>query len=231
MTDAPAVRLTPRLAAAAAPVRIDRVICDVGTDHALLPCFLFQRGARRLIASDVRKGPLQSAMRNIRKYGAEDCIRVVLSDGLKNIEYAEDIIIAGMGGELISRIISECDFFDTNTRLILQPMTRAEKLRRAVYAAGFELLSENCVREGDKYYTVMYAGYTGKPAEISELFSYVGKVTDNAYLARQADILENAARGCTVSDPERAKRLTELADGVRQVRQHNESQGSLHIFE
>ena len=210
--EAPAVRLTPRLAAAAALVRKDRIICDVGTDHALLPCYLFSKGARRLIASDVRKGPLDAARENIKKYHAESGIELVLSDGLKNIAYAEDIVIAGMGGELISRILSECIFFNADTRLILQPMSRAE-----VYKIGFELLSEQTVCEDGRYYVIMYAAYTGKIKEIDELFAYTGKLEDKEYLKRLADTLERAADGCANSEPERSARLKALLEQIRKV--------------
>ncbi len=215
--EAPAVRLTPRLAAAAALVRKDRIICDVGTDHALLPCYLFSKGARRLIASDVRKGPLDAARENIKKYHAESGIELVLSDGLKNIAYAEDIVIAGMGGELISRILSECIFFNADTRLILQPMSRAEVLRRTLYKIGFELLSEQTVCEDGRYYVIMYAAYTGKIKEIDELFAYTGKLEDKEYLKRLADTLERAADGCANSEPERSARLKALLEQIRKV--------------
>ncbi|MCH5324852.1 MAG: SAM-dependent methyltransferase [Eubacterium sp.] len=210
----PAVRLTPRLAAAAELVRKDKVICDVGTDHALLPCYLYQNGARDIIASDVKDGPLDAARENIRRYGAEGCIRTVKSDGLKEIDYAEDIIIAGMGGELIARILAECEFLGSDTRLILQPMTKAEVLRRELYRLGFEIISETLVRESDRHYTVIYAGYTGKSVEVTETFSYVGKLTDKEYLNRQAAVLAAAAEGCEGSDPDRAERLRTLAEEI-----------------
>ena len=99
------VKLTGRLSAAAALCRRGVTICDVGTDHALLACYLAQNGAKEVIASDVKEGPLSAARRTI----AEQCVTnvtAVLSDGLDRIDYADDVVICGMGGELIMKIIS-----------------------------------------------------------------------------------------------------------------------------
>ena len=77
--------LSPRLAAAAGMVRKGGEICDVGTDHALLPCRLYLDGERKLTAADINEGPLLSAKQTVMHYiGKEDAVRLVLSDGLEN---------------------------------------------------------------------------------------------------------------------------------------------------
>jgi tRNA A22 N-methylase len=43
-------------------------------------------------------------------------------------------------------------------RLILQPMTRAEHLRRGLAEAGFEIISEETVHENNRDFTIIYAG-------------------------------------------------------------------------
>ena len=145
-----AVKLDPRLFTIAQMVRLDGKICDVGTDHALLPCFLFQRGARDLIASDVNDGPLRAAVATVKQHGAENNIKVIKSDGLRDVPECDDVIIAGMGGELIARIVTECSFTNENTRFILQPMTKAEILRRELYTNGFEITEERTALSAGK---------------------------------------------------------------------------------
>ena len=140
------IKLDERLAAAASFVRTDRRICDVGTDHALLPCFLCEQGAMSVIASDVNANPLEAARANIEKYGFSDRITLLQSDGLRSVPPCDDIIIAGMGGELIAQIIGGCSFVSGDTRFILQPMTKAEILRRYLYANGYEILQEKALR-------------------------------------------------------------------------------------
>ena len=140
------VKLTGRLSAAAALCRRGVIVCDVGTDHALLACYLAQNGAKEVIASDVKDGPLSAARRTIAEQGVTN-VTAVLSDGLDRIDYADDVVICGMGGELIMKIISGCRFLSEDTRFILQPMTKADTLRRELYRGGFDIIEERAVRE------------------------------------------------------------------------------------
>ena len=81
---------------------------DVGCDHGYVSIYLVQRGiAKSVIAMDVRKGPLSAAGANISEYGLEDLISTRLSDGVKELEKGEAnaIVIAGMGGKLMERLI------------------------------------------------------------------------------------------------------------------------------
>ena len=56
---------------------------DIGTDHGLVPIELVRRGAfRRVIASDVRKGPLSAAKTHVREAGLSERIELRLGDGL-----------------------------------------------------------------------------------------------------------------------------------------------------
>ena len=176
------IKLDERLAAAASFVRLDRRICDVGTDHALLPCYLCEQGAMDVIASDVNENPLEAARANIEKYGFADRIRLIRSDGLAEIPPCDDVIIAGMGGELIARIIGGCTFVTPDTRFILQPMTRAEHLRRFLYSAGFEITEEKGAFSAGKAYTVILAAYTGEKRAITDDFAYFGKCGDPRYI-------------------------------------------------
>ena len=58
--------LPKRLMACAALVRRGAKVCDVGTDHALLPCYLAKEGiSPAVIASDVNEKPLLGAARTI----------------------------------------------------------------------------------------------------------------------------------------------------------------------
>ncbi len=176
-----AVKLDPRLLTIAKMVRLDGKICDVGTDHALLPCYLYQQGAVDIIASDVNDGPLEAASATIIQYGAEKAVRVMKSDGLRSIPPCDDIIVAGMGGELIGRIVTECTFKNENTRFILQPMTKAEILRRELYKNGFEISEERTAQSAGKIYTVMLVKYTGVKSDVSDEFAFFGKNDDEIY--------------------------------------------------
>lgn len=184
-----------RLSAIAELVRLDRKICDVGTDHALLPCLLYRRGARDIIACDVNDGPLRAASAAVFKEGAQDGIRVMKSDGLRDVPPCEDIIVAGMGGELIARIVTEYRFVTGETRFILQPMTKAETLRRVLYRHGFEIMLENGVSAGGKVYTVLLVRFTDEISEIDDGFAFFGKNTDPRYITSVNRRLRRLAEG------------------------------------
>lgn len=175
------VTLDKRLSVIAGLVRRDGTAADIGTDHGMLACYLAQTGQEKVIASDINEMPLEAARATLAEYGVKS-VELLLSDGLCGIPYADDVIIAGMGGELISAILAKCAFLSDNTRFILQPMTRHEVLRRELYRMGFEILSETAVTVRGKYYTVIHACYTGVKTEVSDYFAFVGKCTDTAYI-------------------------------------------------
>lgn len=209
------ISLDSRLKAAADLCRRGVTVCDVGTDHALLACYLAQTGAKSVIASDVREGPLEAARRTIMQQGVDN-VAAVLSDGLDKIDYADDVVIAGMGGELIARIIAGCRFLSEDTRFILQPMTKADTLRRELCRSGFEIIKERTAKEGVRRYTVMLVKYTGVKSEPDELFCMCGKITDPDMLRSISAKLRKNAAGMDRSDalPEQAQKLRSLAEQI-----------------
>ncbi|MBQ9946858.1 MAG: SAM-dependent methyltransferase [Oscillospiraceae bacterium] len=209
------ISLDNRLKTAAAMVRQAVTVCDVGTDHALLACHLAMNGAKEVIASDINDGPLESARRTVEQYGVKN-VRVLKSDGLKQIDFADDVIIAGMGGELIADIIAGCRFVTEDTHFILQPMTKAEVLRTRLYADGFEILEERTAYDGKRAYVIILAAYTGEKMDIDEVTAYTGRVTDPKFLRLTAEKLMKNARGMEASESygSEAERLRALAEKI-----------------
>lgn len=203
-------KLDARLSAAAGFVRTDSaVICDVGTDHALLPCYLRALTKAEIIASDVNVLPLESARATMNSLGVSD-ITLKLSDGLDGVDYADDVIIAGMGGELIADIISRCRFLHKGLRVIVQPMTKHEAARRGLYAAGFVIKEEKTVVENGHCYTVICAEYSGNAVKIDDWFAYIGMNTDRVYIENQLKKLAKMSRGDAA--------LTEVIEKIKEER-------------
>lgn len=169
-----------RLKTVASLVRQGSRLADIGTDHALLPCALVNEGrCPSAIASDVRVGPTEAARRSIAAAELEHKIEVRLGDGLSTVlpEEADDIVIAGMGGETIAAILQAASWTKNAAyRLILQPMTRSEKLRRFLYENGFSIEEERIADDGRRCYTVICASYSGESFVPSEERCFVGKV-------------------------------------------------------
>lgn len=203
------IKLNPRLARCAALVSGDYVI-DIGTDHGYLPCFLVESGVcRGAFACDIAEGPLLAAKEHIAALGLGDKVTTVLSDGLKSLppeaETSSDIVIAGMGGEMIIKILSEGGDFAKSRRLILQANTRVSSLRRWLFENGFEISSESAVRDGRFIYTVICAVFSGDCRTPGELECITGKLspdvpTDKEYLEAEIARLESAAEGMRASD-------------------------------
>lgn len=182
-------QLDARLQAVADAVRPGSVVADVGTDHGYLICALIaSHRCPRGYASDIHSAPLACAQSNIAAQGLCHKITTLLSDGLHALpaEDIDDIVLAGMGGEHIASLLLDVDWTrDAAKRLILQPMTRAEALRRTLYREGFFLLDETAAVSGKFVYSIMTAAYGGAPQEIEDCFAYTGLLLNQQNPAAQ----------------------------------------------
>ena len=154
-------------------------IADIGCDHAYIPINAVSSGAASFAyASDVRRGPLSRAEKNVVSAGLSERIVLKLADGLDGAEkYDPDtIIIAGMGGELIAEIIERAPFVKTDKiTLILQPMTAQDKLRAYLLSSGFEIRRECIAKEAERLYQVIVCSYTQKPQKYTDAELIVGR--------------------------------------------------------
>ena len=170
--------LDARLAAAAQYVRQGAVFADIGTDHAHLPIYLLEAGIiSRAVAADIAKGPLSKAEENAKLHNLHDKITFRLTDGLSGLSDLSitDVAICGMGGELISNIIDAEPFVrDEGIRLILQPMSKQDTLRRYLSENGFEIISEKLAFAAGRVYSCICAHYTGKREKKSEWEYLIG---------------------------------------------------------
>lgn len=215
-------KLTPRLHAVASLVRCGKRAADIGTDHGYLAVWLTKSGTcPSCIACDVNEGPLQRAQETVRVYGAQEMVSLRLSDGLDAVRpmEADDIVIAGMGGELIAKIIARCEWLRGGEKhLVLQPMTAQPELRKVLCENGFEILREVVAREGEKLYVVMSAVYSGRVFEPDALFMLTGKIPQNrdelsgAYLRKLAQTMQKQVDGMA-----KAKQMPEGMEETRQL--------------
>ncbi len=172
--------LDSRLSLCAEFVRADSTLADIGTDHAYLPVWLCQNGkCRSAIAADINPEPLKRGQETIATAHLESKVQTRLSDGLKNIasDEADDIVVAGMGGELIAKILSECSFTkDTTKHFILQPMTKSEYLISWLAENGYTIIKQDCCVAANKCYTVILVKYTGELCKHNEIYPYIAKL-------------------------------------------------------
>jgi len=173
-----AIQLSPRLAKIKELVPKNCCTADIGTDHAYIPISLVKEGiAECAIASDIKKGPLLRAKANIQRCGLSDKIEMRLGAGLSTLKQneAEVIIIAGMGGILISEILEKSkDVAKGAKLLILQPMTAVLELREYLVENGYFVESEYLEAEEEKIYNIIAAKPNGR-CEYSLKELYLGK--------------------------------------------------------
>lgn len=214
--------LNPRLEACAKFIKNGALVCDVGTDHALLAVHLITQGiAESVIASDIGEGPLQAAQRTIQKYGLSEQISTILSDGLVNVpsEGLTDIVIAGMGGETMVHILETCPFSLENINLVLQPMSKADLLRKWLYENGFAIEKETCIKDGKFLYAVMTVLYTGVRETPDPACIRLGKMDLTnpdclAYAQRQYDVVCMSRDGRKQAGMD-ASEFEETAEAIR----------------
>lgn len=167
-----------RLRAAASLVREGHSAADIGCDHGKLAVYLVESGrCPHVVAADLRPGPLSRARALVRERGLEDRIDCRLGDGLSVLgpQEAEEIVIAGMGGETIAAILAGAPWLRApRYNLVLLAASSQSDLRRWLCENGFALCREVPVVEGKHCYTAMQAAYTGRSFVPDPLFCLVG---------------------------------------------------------
>lgn len=204
-------------------------VIDVGTDHGTIPVWLAQRGyPGRIFASDINAGPLNAAKRAAAQAGVTDRVEFLLSDGLRLCppESVDTIVIAGMGGDLIVKILDEAEWcMHPRYHLILQPMTRAEVLRYWLVYNEFEILTESVAEEGNTLYQILTARFGAYTAlNDAELFCGKRSLAEDDWLwlrslNGQTQRLEKALRGmaCGAGDEARARLYREILAQMREM--------------
>ncbi len=170
------MKLTKRLEKIASLVSPNTILADVGTDHGYIPISLLEeKKIKSAILSDINKGPLNNAREEIARKKLENATQLRLGAGVSVLKVGEvdEIIIAGMGGILISEIIEDgFDVCKSVDKLILQAMQAPDELRRYLYKSGFEILDEHIVNEDFRIYEIIEAKYTGKIREVKDEIYY-----------------------------------------------------------
>jgi len=153
-------RLSDRLSAIAGYINNGASVADIGTDHGLLPVYLAHNGfARRIIASDISADSLGAARRTAAKYGAAGLIEFSVASGLESINETDvdTIVLAGIGGETIARILIGAPWTKNDKRLILQPQSKSVELCIWLRENGYTILDSQLAFENERYYIIMLA--------------------------------------------------------------------------
>ena len=169
------MQLSDRLQAVASMVTENSRLADVGTDHGYIPIYLCEMGKiPSAIAMDVKKGPLLRAKMNIERYHMQEKIRTRLSDGVLklNPDEADSVVIAGMGGTLVMKILEEGKKVLVDVKeLVLQPQSELPKVRRFLMENGYVTEREEMVMEDGKYYPMMRVHFDASAVSHADSFT------------------------------------------------------------
>ncbi|GKX31044.1 SAM-dependent methyltransferase [Vallitalea longa] len=190
--------ISNRLKAISEMVDYNSVIGDIGTDHGYIPIYLAElRKIKYAIACDINKGPLEKANKNIQEHNVGKFVETRLSDGLEKIsreDKVDTIIIAGMGGILIEKILSEgSKILKDIHKLILSPHSDVDLIRKKIHELDFLIIKEELIKEEGKYYNIICA-VKGKEKKYDTIGYKYGKILiDNKVpLLKEKLILEKA---------------------------------------
>ena len=210
------MQLSQRLSSVASMVTAGNCLADVGTDHGYVPIYLYERNViPRAIAMDVNKGPLERAALHIAESGMKEAIETRLSDGLTALKpgEADSVVVAGMGGPLIIRILSaHPEITESLKELILQPQSEISEVRIWLYEQGYEIVEEHMVFEDGKYYPMFKAVKNPEAEKLTNLEYKYGKISVlgepevlRAYLVREIANKQNILQKLSEETTEKSK--------------------------
>lgn len=193
---------------------------DCGCDHGFVSIYAAKRKiAESVTASDINRGPLRNAEKEIAAARLTGRIKTVLTNGLDGISPHDCVVIAGMGGETIMDIISRAEWTRRDCTLVLQPMTKTELLREWLYNEGFAITKEKFVEEGGHLYSVIVAEFCGK-VDFEPFEKYMSRVAigeelweeyADKIIARLTYEFEKKLEVSAMSAEEKARREKDLA--------------------
>lgn len=210
-------------------------VIDVGTDHGFIPIALAENNYKgNIYASDINREPLQTAINNAKEAGISDSINFLLCDGLEKCppEKVDTIVIAGMGGDMICRILDYAEWtMDQRYKLILQPMTKQEVVRYWLSNNGFITESEELPVEGDTIYQIIAARFDGfTKYNDAELFAGKYTLTESKetyvyQLDKLIERFENVIKGLRSSEQPKEYKVGFYSNILNELREMREQYG------
>ena len=187
--------ITNRLITVSEMVEKADILCDIGCDHGYLAIKLLQENKISFAyGCDINDGPLRAAKKNFERFSLTGKTEIRKSDGLKGISDIDfDLItICGMGGRLISRILSEGkEVIKNEPQIILQPMTEIQILREFLYKNNFKIKREGLAKEDDRFYNIIeIVKSEGEEISLLDMYTGVGFISNknpflHEYLEKQ----------------------------------------------
>lgn len=181
---------------------------DVGCDHGFIAEKMILSGkCSNVTITDISAKSLQKAKNLLKTHIEKGVVNAICTDGLKDVSNkTETVLIAGMGGEEIIKILQESAFLPPV--LILQPMKNVDKVRRTLFETGYGIVKDYLFYD-KKYYNLIVARLNEKVLPYSENEFIFGRdnlktLSDDfrLYLSKELSII-NKSLSLVESDAEK----------------------------
>lgn len=227
------MQLSKRLLAVADLAAAGHCLADVGTDHGYIPIYLIEQGRyERALAMDVNEGPLLRAEENRNLHGMEEKIQLRLSDGVQAMKdgEADTVVIAGMGGGLVMKILEDgTEVLKSVRALVLQPQSELFRVREFLENHAYRIEVEHMILEDGKYYPMMRVVH-GAAEPMDFLEKKYGPILLKEkhpclwqFLCREEEVYQNIRQNLLKQTGEKAKeRLTEVEEELKGIREAKE---------
>ncbi len=184
------MKLNKRLTTISAFINKRDKVIDIGCDHNLLAIYMYQKEGIKIVGSDINPEPLKLAKANLEKYDLSNTLELRLGDGLSTISNEDTIVISGMGGLLITKILDNINDYNIS-KLIISPNDNFPLTREFITSKGYKIDSEIMVKDSNKYYLVsvykkgnektnyFFGKLSNKENDNIDYFNYLIKTNNN----------------------------------------------------
>ena len=146
--------MTERLEIILSQIPNGKVFADIGCDHGYIAKAMLCSGkSEKVIVADISAKCLLKAEKLLENEIAEGRAKSVVSNGFQKVSGADVALIAGMGGEEISSIISSAVELPEN--LVIQPMKNPDKARTTAVEFGYKIVKDRVFKSAGKFYDLI----------------------------------------------------------------------------
>ena len=134
------------------------VTADIGSDHGKLMIALFKSGkVTKGYAIENKKGPYQRLVKALEEENLIDDIVPLFSDGIEDLPpEVKNIVLAGMGGDLIIKILKKHpEKLKLVSTIIVDAHGAVAKVREEISKMGYVIADEKMIKEDDKFYEII----------------------------------------------------------------------------
>ncbi len=172
------IKLTPRLQAIANEIEPCNCFADVGCDHGYISLFMLEKWkTNHVVAIDISIKCLEKTIRLLKSAKVDDQAVFYNCNGLSHIrEKPDEILIAGMGGDEIIKILYDYSFvrpLNTIDNLILQPMKDVYAVRKWLNENGFAIITDKIVKDKKLYHILRAKPYKQYLSEEQLMFGAI----------------------------------------------------------